>query len=40
MAEAQRRAMQMERHEWKVVAKRRRVISDITTLLERKVLKF
>jgi hypothetical protein len=35
MAEAQRRAIEMERRELKVVVKRRCVILHITTLLEK-----
>jgi hypothetical protein len=35
MIEAQRRAMEMERRESKAIAKRRHVILDITTLLEK-----
>jgi hypothetical protein len=35
MVEAQQRAMQMERHESKVVAKRRRIIPNIITLLDK-----
>jgi hypothetical protein len=34
-AKAQRRAMEMERHEVEVVVKRRRVILDRATLLEK-----
>jgi hypothetical protein len=39
MAKAQRREMEIEKHELEVVAKIRCVILDITTLLE-KILKF
>jgi hypothetical protein len=35
MVEAQQRAMEMERHESKVVVKKRRIILDKTTLLEK-----
>jgi hypothetical protein len=35
MAKSQRRAMEMEQHEAKVVAKRRRTILDKVTLLEK-----
>ncbi len=35
MAEAQQRAMEMERRELKVVVKRKRVILHITTVLEK-----
>jgi hypothetical protein len=35
MAEAQQRAMEMERRELKVVVKRKRVILHITTVMEK-----
>jgi hypothetical protein len=35
MVEAQQRAMEMEKHELEVVAMKRCVILDITTLLEK-----